>query len=62
MATIFEISKALSEVLYSEELEDFDAPVKLITPDGKEYLVTGVSLETTEDTNEQIVWLTGAEE
>lgn len=62
MATIFNISKLISEIIHGDDLEDFDAPVKLIAPDGSEYLITDVTLETVEETSEQIVWLKGVEE
>jgi hypothetical protein len=57
--SIFKHYKAINELVHGDDLEDYDAPVKIILPDGTEVAVTDVELETNPETDEQIVWLKG---
>lgn len=56
---LFRLYKAASELVHAEETPDLEAPVKFVMLDGTEFLVTELSLETNEDTQEQTVFLTG---
>ncbi len=60
--SIFKHYKAINEIIHGDDLEDYDAPVKIILEDGTELMVTDVTLETNDETNEQIVWLKGVSE
>lgn len=60
-ANLLAISRQISELIHDPDT-DFDAPVKVLTPDGVEYVVTDVSLETNEETDTQAVWLSVVEE
>lgn len=59
---LFNFSKELNEIVYSDELKEFDTPVKFLGDDGKEYHIHGVELEEIEETGEQVVWLQGTAE
>jgi hypothetical protein len=56
---LFRLYKAASELVHAEETPDLEAPVKFVLLDGTEFLVTEMVIETNEDTQEQVVFLTG---
>lgn len=56
---LFRLYKAASELVHAEETPDLEAPVKFVMLDGTEFLVTGMTIEVNEDTQEQTVFLTG---
>ncbi len=58
---IFEASKQVSEIIHDEDT-DFDAPVKIILPNGTEFLVTDFEYEINKTDNTPAVWLTVVEE
>ena len=61
--SIFQHYKAVHDLIHNDDdLEDLDAPVKVILDDGRELLVNGLELETNTDTGEQVVWLKAVEE
>lgn len=60
--SIFSHYKEMNALVHGDDLEDYDAPVKVLTPDGQELFVNGIELETKEDTGEQILWLSAVEE
>lgn len=56
---LFRLYKGAADLVHSDETPDLEAPVKFVTIDGTEFLVTNMTLETNEDTDEQVVFLTG---
>jgi len=62
MASVFKVAKALNEVVFDDDV-DLDVQLKLLTPDGQEFLVHDeVELETNTETGEVIAWIKGVEE
>lgn len=60
--SIFQHYKEINNLIHGDDLEDYDAPVKVELADGRELIVTSVALETNSDTDEQVVWLKAVEE
>jgi predicted DNA-binding ArsR family transcriptional regulator len=61
--SILNVYKELHALIHSDdELEDYDAPVKILMDDGRELFVNGSQLETNSDTGEQVLWLKAVEE
>ena len=59
---VFNHYRELNEIVMGGDLDDMDAPVKIITPNGTEYTVTSTELETNEDDGTQVLWLSVVEE
>lgn len=61
--TIFQLYKFVHDLIHNnDDLEDYDAPVKIELEDGRELLVTDFELITNPETEEQGVWLKATEE
>lgn len=56
---LFRLYKAAQELVHAEDTPDLEAPVKFLTIDGTEFLVTELVLEINPETAEQVVWLSG---
>jgi hypothetical protein len=60
--SIFHLYKEANELVHGDDLDNLDAPVKVITEDGRELFVTSLELETNPETGEQVVWAKAVEE
>ena len=56
---LFRLYKGAADLVHAEDTPDLEAPVKFISIDGTEFLITEMVLETNPDTQEQALFLTG---